>query len=134
MKKIRVILITIIIIITASLCGCNDQNNNTINNNHNNTINDGNNKTNEKPIAIASVNTNSGFADLTDFFFSSDGSYDSDGEIIYYKWNLGDENIHVSDQNPIHTYSEPGTYIVKLWVEDDDNTWSDPSIIVITVS
>jgi hypothetical protein len=40
----------------------------------------------------------------------------SDGEISSWKWDFGDGAVS-EEQNPIHTYSQPGTYIVTLWIE-----------------
>lgn len=128
MKKIQVIIITTIIIFTAFLCGCNEENNT---NNNNNTTN-GNNGINLKPIANASAYPTSGDAPLT-VRFSSMGSYDPDGEIITYKWDLGLGSRVDNNPNPIHTYMEPGNYTVRLYVGDGDNAFSNASIINIIV-
>jgi PKD repeat protein len=52
--------------------------------------------------------------------FNSTGSFDPDGKIIEYLWNFSD-GVTVSEKNPIHTYSTPGTYKVFLTVIDDDH-------------
>lgn len=49
----------------------------------------------------------------------TDTSVDPDGSIVAWNWDFGDESS--SDlQHPLHTYSEPGTYIVQLIVTDND--------------
>jgi len=50
--------------------------------------------------------------------FDGSGSYDSDGTIISYFWDLGDGKTSI-DQNPTHTYTQNGTYTVTLTVTDD---------------
>jgi len=50
--------------------------------------------------------------------FSSAGSRDPDGEISEYRWTFGD-GTHSYEQNPSHTYFEPGTYTVRLRVTDN---------------
>ena len=42
-------------------------------------------------------------------------STDSDGEIKYYRWDIG-----ATGPNPTHTFTQPGTYDVKLTVVDND--------------
>ena len=130
MKKIKVFIVATIFILTAFFCGCNEQNNN-----NNNTTNN-NNNINLKPIANASIirmDPTSGKAPV-DVFFSSSGSYDPDGEILTYKWDLGLEGGRVDyHQNPINTYLEPGNYTIRLYVVDNDNAFSDVSIVKITV-
>ncbi|UCH88930.1 MAG: right-handed parallel beta-helix repeat-containing protein [Thermoplasmata archaeon] len=44
---------------------------------------------------------------------------DSDGRIVSYYWDFGDGHNSTA-QNPTHTFTEPGKYIVKLYVYDDD--------------
>lgn len=48
-------------------------------------------------------------------------SIDSDGEIIEYEWDFGD-NTKSSEKNPSHQWEKPGTYIVQLKIKDDSNT------------
>ncbi|MCX6665860.1 MAG: PKD domain-containing protein [Euryarchaeota archaeon] len=52
--------------------------------------------------------------------FNSTGSYDPDGEIIFYTWDFGDHNTSTL-KNPIHKYAQIGNYIVMLTVTDNDN-------------
>ncbi len=55
--------------------------------------------------------------------FDGRKSTDSDGEIIDYSWNFGDE---VSAKGPIvsHAYKSPGRYTVSLTVTDNSTTTS----------
>ena len=53
-------------------------------------------------------------------FFSSNDSYDPDGEIINYSWDFDDGNISYL-KNPVHTYLKPRNYTVVLIVRDNDN-------------
>jgi subtilisin family serine protease len=49
----------------------------------------------------------------------TDTSSDSDGSIASRSWNFGDGATSTA-QNPSHTYSADGTYLVTLTVTDDD--------------
>jgi len=62
-----------------------------------------------------------------------DDSFDMDGKIVDWFWEFGDGESS-SDQNPEHTYSSPGAYMVNLTVTDDDgasNTFTKGSITII---
>jgi hypothetical protein len=50
----------------------------------------------------------------------TDTSSDSDGTVIGWSWDFGDDNTS-ADQNPSHTYTANGTYPVTLTVTDDDS-------------
>jgi PKD repeat protein len=45
-------------------------------------------------------------------------SADADGSLLSYRWDLGDGN-RTSGINPRHVYQLPGSYKIKLTVEDD---------------
>lgn len=47
----------------------------------------------------------------------------SDGTIGFWNWDFGDGTTS-SEQNPIHTYANPGTYTVCLTITDDDGVCS----------
>jgi subtilisin len=49
----------------------------------------------------------------------TDTSTDSDGTIVSRSWSFGDSGTS-TDQNPLHTYAQAGTYNVTLTVNDDD--------------
>ena len=62
-----------------------------------------------------------------DFSASTDGltvgftllANDSDGSITDIQWNFGDDQKS-AEESPLHTYDEPGTYLVSCTVIDDD--------------
>ena len=62
------------------------------------------------------------FQDSLAIHFNSTST--SENDIISYHWNFGDG--HEGDgQNPNHTYSEPGTYLVCLIITDSEGCVSD---------
>jgi len=81
------------------------------------------------PIAEANGPYTGGATDSIEF--SSEGSYDPDGNITLYEWDFGDESEHSFEANPSHVYTLQGNYTVTLTVIDDDNvtdtdtTWCD---------
>ena len=70
------------------------------------------NSDNDMPVANFTYDVNN----LTLSFI--DGSYDPDGYIVNWTWNFGDGTTS-SEQNPIHIYSDYGSYNVTLRIEDD---------------
>ena len=53
--------------------------------------------------------------------FNASESYDTDGTIVSYAWNLGDgTSLTETDALTTHVYTEDGTYDVTLTVTDDD--------------
>jgi len=62
--------------------------------------------------------------------FNATESSDEDGYLVQYQWDFGDGTIkaYIKDVNltltPTHSYTQPGTYNVKLTVTDND-TLSD---------
>lgn len=48
----------------------------------------------------------------------SDASFDTDGEVVAWHWDFGDESTS-EEQNPEHTYASEGFYMVTLSVTDD---------------
>lgn len=85
----------------------------------------------DPPTAMASAQIVEGPAPL-DVNFSSDGSYDSNGFIVYHEWNFHDGNTS-TDPNPSHTFTEPRIYTVTLIVTDADG-FKDMSYVIIRVS
>ncbi|MGD9128912.1 MAG: PKD domain-containing protein [Candidatus Woesebacteria bacterium] len=72
---------------------------------------------NQAPVVQISASPTSGSAPLT-VQFSSDGSYDPDGDDITYLWHY-DDGLENTVQNPDHTYRGSGTYNVTLTVTDE---------------
>lgn len=68
------------------------------------------------PVAIA----NGAYTGTTNqsVIFSSNGSNDSDGNIVSYLWTFGDGNISI-EANPNHSYANADVYTVTLQVTDD---------------
>ncbi len=82
---------------------------------------------NDSPVAVASANPTSGNAPLT-VAFDGSASYDVDGTIVDYEWDL-DES---SDYGPqiAYTYTTPGTYTVTLYVFDNQGASGSVSLTI----
>lgn len=63
-------------------------------------------------------------------------SSDSDGQVTGYWWNFGDGQYTGWQSAAVasHTFTEAGTYSVRLWVRDDCLTMSAADYVVVTVS
>ena len=84
------------------------------------------------PTASASADKTSGDIPLTVQFTGS--GTDSDGTIVSYYWDFDDGYVSF-EQNPKHTFSKEGNYIVELKVTDDmESTDSDTISITVTES
>jgi PKD repeat protein len=66
-------------------------------------------------------------------FFKGDCSYDPDGYLKHYEWDLGDGDLS-SDISPIHAYSASGTYTVTLTVMDDDEVQDTDTCLVTIIN
>jgi PKD repeat protein len=62
----------------------------------------------------------------------TDQSTDADGTIVSWEWDFGDGSTS-TDQNPTHSYSEPGSYTVTLIVFDEqgDSDGVTKTIVVV---
>jgi len=63
--------------------------------------------------------------------FSGAHSFDSDGEIVAYRWDFGDMEEPVMGGEIARTFNEPGIYSVQLTVTDDsgaDNSLATDSV------
>lgn len=86
---------------------------------------------NQTPQAVAGFNQTSGPAPLV-VVCSSAGSSDPDGDSLRTTWNFGDGSGSFL-ASPTHTFTQPGTYQLKLTV--DDNHLADHTVIqTITVN
>ncbi|MET1254160.1 DNRLRE domain-containing protein [Aliikangiella maris] len=78
------------------------------------------------PVADFAVGTNQLQASFTD------QSSDSDGNIVSWYWDFGDNNSATS-QNPVHNYTNSGTYNVNLTVTDNEGA-THSRLKAVTVS
>ena len=84
-----------------------------------------------EPVPIISATPLSGPAPL-EVSFDGTESYDLDGEIVLYEWDFGDGNSAVGP-TATHTFTEPGLYVVDLFLTDDDGlTMSEIVEIIVT--
>lgn len=72
---------------------------------------------NYNPVANAGKNKESYVGNTINF--NGAKSYDLDGRIVRYKWYFGDGD-YASGKQVSHTYSEPGSYTVTLYVKDNN--------------
>ena len=84
----------------------------------------------EPPVAIFDYSPKPPLVDQWVTFNASE-SYDSDGTIVSYEWDFGD-NETASGEIMTHKYTSAGSYQVNLTVIDDDSL-SDTEIKEITV-
>jgi len=75
---------------------------------------------NNPPVARMSVSPQSGDCPLT-VYFSASSSYDPDGSIMCHTWEFGDGAIG-SGAHCAHVYHSPGSYTVRLVVEDNEGS------------
>ena len=78
---------------------------------------------NDPPQAVASVDR-SAVAPGEEIRFDGSASVDRDGQLIGYRWDMGDGTSKVGKQIS-HHYESPGLYTVKLAVTDDSGTSSN---------
>ena len=86
---------------------------------------------NVAPVAKASASVTTGAAPLA-ITFSSQGSSDTDGSIVSYKWNFGDGSTSTA-ASPVKTYSTPGNYTAVLTVTDNLGA-TDSANVAISVT
>jgi len=94
--KIFVLLVSVALLV-GILSGCTEQ-------------------ANKEPKASFTVPTNT---DVNSEILFTDTSTDEDGTIAEWYWEFGDDT-NSTEQNPEHTYTEIGTYTVKLTVTDNE--------------
>jgi parallel beta-helix repeat protein len=68
---------------------------------------------------------------INDTIRFSDASIDTDGTLVSWRWDFGDEATS-SVRNPVHNYSVGGTYKVSLSVVDNDGV-SDTATEYLTI-
>jgi len=62
-----------------------------------------------------------------------DRSRDSDGRIVSWSWDFGD-GTQGEGRAPSHVYTEPGKYVVTLWVTDDRGAEATATATVTVVA
>ena len=75
----------------------------------------------ENQLPIPKIIAPNNVTSNTTIFFDGRQSYDPDGNITSYHWDLGDYQINVGSTTN-YTYSRPGEYMVSLTVIDSNNT------------
>ncbi len=114
MKKNTIIVLLIhLVVIVCLVSGCLEQKTTTV--------------YNQSPTAYIATNITRGKTPLN-ISFSGFGA-DADGTITNYHWEFGD-GATSTEQNPIHTYIQPGTYTVTLTVIDNDNATGTDTISI----
>jgi PKD repeat protein len=101
MKKIGIILIALMIIGLGFVSGCTNQ------------------SQKKNPTAECSANPSNGTAPLIVYFTGSGN--ESGGTIISYHWDF-DDGTGSYLQNPTHTFTNAGTFIVRFTVTDNNMT------------
>ena len=76
------------------------------------------NRVNQPPIASWEASPEFGAAPL-EVMFNATASYDSDGSIIDYSWDFGDNHTG-QGQAITHEFKNPGNYMVVLTVTDNE--------------
>jgi cytochrome c len=80
------------------------------------------------PVARASADKDSGPAPLT-VNFTGEESSDDDGDELTYAWDFGDGGTS-TEVNPTHTFTDAGTYNVRLTVTDSTGKSSSSTVVI----
>jgi PKD repeat protein/glucose/arabinose dehydrogenase len=88
---------------------------------------------NVPPVVVASADPTSGPLPL-DVQFSSDGTYDPNGDPFTLEWDFGDGSAVSNAPNPIHQYTDLGTFEVWLKAADDSGNVDSTSVVVQTIN
>lgn len=79
-------------------------------------------KINNPPQAEAGADQNVFIGDIV--YFDGQDSLDPDGDVLSYHWNFGDGGESI-EATPMHSYVNPGDYLVTLTVSDGQLSASD---------
>jgi PKD repeat protein len=86
---------------------------------------------NRKPVPVINIVETPELPNIikinTPYTFSGLGSYDLDGPIANYTWEINGKNIGY-DKLITHTFTESGNYDLNLHVKDFEDTWSHASV------
>jgi len=83
--------------------------------------------TNIPPTAIAQAYPTEGTNPLIVSFTGL--GFDPDGDIVRYHWDFDDGTVSDS-QNPIHTYTQLGTYVARLYVYDNEGAYDVDEVTI----
>ncbi|MGW0775639.1 ThuA domain-containing protein [Streptomyces sp. NPDC002835] len=81
------------------------------------------------PVAEAAADKTSGQA-LLRVAFSSAGTTDADGDALTYSWDFGDGSTS-TEANPVHKYTENGTYTATVTAKDPTGRTGSASVHVV---
>ncbi len=79
------------------------------------------------PTASFTFVSNNNFIAPSEITFSNTST-----NAVSFDWNFGDGSDHVTDPNPVHTYTETGDYTVTLIVTNGSKTDTETASISIT--
>jgi PKD repeat protein len=90
---------------------------------------------NQDPRAVVDAHPSQGAAPLT-VNFDAHYSHDDDGSIAEYRWDMGDPQDTGSQlgETCSHTFSYPGTYLVKLTVIDDEGAVDSQQVAIVVTN
>lgn len=90
---------------------------------------------NKVPRAVIDAAPREGAAPLT-VEFDAGHSHDDDGTIIEHRWSFGDPASPGTQVAELcsHTFAQPGTYLVKLTVIDDEGAVDSQQIAVVVTN
>ncbi len=81
------------------------------------------------PVAVAEATPLSGTAPL-EVSFTGSGSVDDSGELEYL-WEFMDGDANSTDPDPVHTFTNPGSYTVRLTVTDSGGLTDSESLEIV---
>lgn len=86
---------------------------------------------NEEPHAVIEASPREGAAPLAVSFNA--GHSRDDGSIVEYRWSFGDpmQTQSAMDIASTHTFTHPGTYLVKLTVIDDEGALDTEQVAIV---
>ena len=85
---------------------------------------------NRQPIAKVQADELAG-ANPLQVQFSSEGTFDPDGDDLKYLWTFGEGEGTSREMNPSYTYTKPGHFTVRLTVTDADNLVATDEIRIL---
>jgi len=84
---------------------------------------------NVAPVASAAATPEAGSTPLL-VQFSSDGTFDPDGDPVVLNWDFGDGSAPSTAANPDHVYTNVGSFTATLTVTDDHTNSAQDSVFI----